>query len=57
MTPPPSPGHSEHSTLAACIAHVAGASASDVPLDQDEQRAWLAERGLGLVTAAARAPS
>jgi hypothetical protein len=44
-----SPDHSERSTLAACIAHVAGASASDVPLDPDEQRAWLAERGLGLV--------
>jgi len=43
------PSHTEHSTLAACIAHVAGASATDVPLDQEEQRAWLAERGLGLV--------
>src|SRR5690349_16612969 len=39
----------ESSTLAACIAHVAGASAGDVPLDPEEQRAWLAERGLGLV--------
>jgi hypothetical protein len=46
---PPSPHHTERSTLAACIAHVAGASASDVPLDRDEQHAWLAERGLGLV--------
>lgn len=46
---PPSPDHTERSTLAVCIAHVAGASASDVPLDPEEQRAWLAERGLGLV--------
>jgi hypothetical protein len=44
-----SPDHTERSTLAACIAHVAGASASEVPLDPEEQRAWLAERGLGLV--------
>ena len=43
------PDHTERSTLAACIAHVAGTSASDVPLDRDEQHAWLAERGLGLV--------
>jgi hypothetical protein len=49
MTPPPSPDQTERSTLAACIAHVAGASASDVPLDPEEQRAWLSERGLGLV--------
>ena len=41
--------HTERSTLAACIAHVAGASANDVPLDPEEQRAWLGERGLGLV--------
>jgi hypothetical protein len=46
------PEHTERSTLAACIAHIAGASASDVPLDHDEQRAWLAERGLGLVPVA-----
>jgi hypothetical protein len=49
MTPPSSPDHTEGSTLAACIAHVAGASAGDVPLDPEHQRAWLAERGLGLV--------
>jgi hypothetical protein len=49
MTPPSAPGHTERSTLAACIAHVAGASASDVPLDPEQQRAWLGERGLGLV--------
>ena len=41
--------HTEHSTLAACIAHVVGAAANDVPLDPGERRAWLAERGLGLV--------
>jgi hypothetical protein len=52
VTPPLSPDHSERSTLAACIAHVAGAAAGDVPLDADEQRAWLAERGLGLVPVA-----
>jgi hypothetical protein len=46
------PDHTERSTLAACIAHVAGASASDVPLDPSEQGAWLAERGLGLVPVA-----
>jgi MOSC domain-containing protein len=44
--------HSERSTLAACIAHVAGAPAGEVPLDADEQRAWMAERGLGLVPVA-----
>jgi MOSC domain len=44
--------HTERSTLAACIAHIAGASAADVPLDPEEQRAWLAERGLGLVPVA-----
>jgi MOSC domain-containing protein len=52
VTPPPSPNHSERATLAACIAHVAGASASDVPVERDEQGAWLAERGLGLVPVA-----
>ncbi len=41
--------HTERSTLAACIAHIAGAAASDVPLEPEEQRAWLSERGLGLV--------
>ncbi len=49
MTPP---DHTERSTLAACIAHVAGAPAGDVPVDPDEQRGWLAERGLGLVPVA-----
>jgi hypothetical protein len=49
MTSPSPPRHTERSTLAACIAHVAGAAAGDVPLDPDHQRAWLGERGLGLV--------
>src|SRR3954471_22843608 len=41
--------HAERSTLAACIAHLVGTSAGEVPLDPEEQRAWLSERGLGLV--------
>jgi hypothetical protein len=41
--------HAERSTFAACVAQVAGAAAADVPLDAEEQRLWLAERGLGLV--------
>jgi hypothetical protein len=49
---PPSADHTERSSLAACIAHVAGASASDVPLAPNEQHAWLAERGLGLIPVA-----
>jgi hypothetical protein len=52
VTPSASPRHTERSTLAACIAHVAGVPASDVPLDRDEQRAWLAEHGLGLAPVA-----
>jgi MOSC domain-containing protein len=39
----------ERATFAACIAHVAGAASAEVPLDREEQRAWLAERGLGVV--------
>jgi hypothetical protein len=46
------PDHTERSTLAACIAQIAGASASDVPLDPSEQHAWLGERSLGLVPVA-----
>jgi hypothetical protein len=46
--PAAGPEHTELATLAACIVHITGASASDVTLDHDEQRAWLAERGLGL---------
>jgi hypothetical protein len=38
--------------LAACIAHILGVGASDVPVDPDEQRAWLSERGLGLLPVA-----
>jgi hypothetical protein len=49
MTPHSAPGHTERSTLAACVAHVAGAPAGEVPLDPEQQRAWLGERGLGLV--------
>jgi MOSC domain-containing protein YiiM len=44
--------HTERSTLAACLAQVVAAPAFDVPLDAEEQRAWLAERGLGLVPVA-----
>jgi hypothetical protein len=39
----------ERETFAACIAQVVGAAADEVPLDREEQRPWLAERGLGLV--------
>jgi MOSC domain-containing protein YiiM len=46
------PTHTERSTFAACVAHVVGAQASAVPLDGDDQRAFLAERGLGLVPVA-----
>jgi hypothetical protein len=41
--------------FAACIAHILGVAASDVPLDPDEQRAWLSERALGLVPVAVAA--
>jgi MOSC domain-containing protein YiiM len=46
---PPVSRHTERSTLAACIAQVVAVPAVDVPLDDDELRAWLGERGLGLV--------
>lgn len=49
MTPSPGSDHAERSTMAACIAQIAGVAPGDVPLDPREQRAWLAERGLGLV--------
>ena len=42
-------GHTERSTLAACIAQIAGAPAGEVPLDDVELRGWLGERGMGLV--------
>ncbi len=41
--------HTERSSIAACIASVVGAPAAEVPLDEDDLRAWLAERALGLV--------
>ena len=41
--------HTERSTFAACVASVVGAQAADVPLDETELSAWLAERGMGLV--------
>ena len=44
--------HTERSTFAACVAQIVAAPAFDVPLDEDELRAWLAERGLGLVPVA-----
>jgi hypothetical protein len=46
------PEHTERSTFAACVAQIAGAAAGEVPLDDTEQRAWLSERGLGLVPVA-----
>jgi hypothetical protein len=44
-------GHHDpgRASLVFCIAQIAGVHAADVPLDPEEQRAWLAERGLGLV--------
>lgn len=44
--------HTERSTRAACVAQVLGVMAVDVPLDDEEQRAFLAERGVGLVRVA-----
>jgi hypothetical protein len=44
--------HTERSTKAACVAQVLGVMAVDVPLDEEEQRAFLAERGVGLVRVA-----
>jgi hypothetical protein len=44
--------HTERSTMAACVAQVVAVPAVDVPLDEAELRAWLAERGLGLVPVA-----
>ena len=43
------PDHTERSTLAACVATVIGVPTAEVPLGDDELRAWLAGRGLGLV--------
>jgi hypothetical protein len=44
--------HTLRSTRAACIAQVLGVMAVDVPLDDEEQRAYLAEHGVGLVPVA-----
>src|SRR4051794_5871458 len=44
--------HTERSTLAACVAHIVSAPASDVPLADADLRARLAQRGLGLVPGA-----
>lgn len=43
------PRHTERSTLASCIATVTGVPAVEVPLDPEELRAYLAQRGMGLV--------
>jgi hypothetical protein len=44
--------HTERSTRAACLAQVLGVMAVDVPLEDEEQRAFLGERGVGLVAVA-----
>ena len=49
MTTSSEPRHTERSTFAACLATVVGVPAADAPLDPEEQRGWLGERGLGLV--------
>lgn len=46
------PRHTRRSTLAACVAQLAGVAAADVPLDWEDVRPWLAGRGLGLVPVA-----
>jgi len=43
------PTHTERSTLAACVATVIGVPTAEVPMGDDDLRAWLAGRGLGLV--------
>ena len=43
------PRHTERSTFASCIATVTGVPAVEVPLDPEELRAYLAQRGMGLV--------
>jgi hypothetical protein len=45
--------HTERSTRAACVAQVLGVMAVDVPLEDAEQRAFLSERGVGIVRVAA----
>jgi MOSC domain-containing protein YiiM len=44
--------HTERSSVAACVASVLGVPPAHVPLDETERRAWLAERGVGLVPVA-----
>jgi len=44
--------HTAASTLAACVAQITSTAAVDVPLGEEEVRAWLAARGLGLVPVA-----
>jgi MOSC domain-containing protein YiiM len=39
----------ERSTFAACIGAMLGVATSEVPLEREDLRAWLAQRGLGLV--------
>ena len=46
------PSHTERSTLAACVATVTGVPTAEVPLGDDELRAWLGGRGQGLVPVA-----
>lgn len=45
-------GPTPRSVFSACLASVLGVPADDVPWDDGERRAWLAERGLGLVPVA-----
>lgn len=45
-------GPTARSVFSACVANILGVAAEDVPWDEDERRAWLAERGLGLVPVA-----
>lgn len=44
--------HTNRSTLAACVATVIGVPTADVPLGDDELRAWLAQLGMGMVPVA-----
>lgn len=45
--------HTRRSTLAACVASVLGCPTADVPLGEEELRAFLGRRALGLVPVAA----
>ena len=46
------PRHTERSTYASCVATVIGVPAVEVPLDPDDLRVYLAQRGMGLVPVA-----